>query len=76
MTENKQPQTERSWFFKWFLNKKLPIVLLNMLLTLLIILLLTKLAWLLKPIQSLMLIIGLPVIIAAVLYYFTNPLID
>lgn len=76
MTENKQPQTERSWFFKWFLNKKLPIVLLNMLLTLLIILLLTKLAWLLKPIQSLMLIIGLPIIIAAVLYYLTNPLID
>ncbi|MGO2832086.1 MAG: AI-2E family transporter [Latilactobacillus curvatus] len=76
MTENKQPQTERSWFFKWFLNKKLPIVLLNVLLTLLIILLLTKLAWLLKPIQSLMLIIGLPIIIAAVLYYLTNPLID
>lgn len=76
MTENKQPQTERSWFFKWFLNKKLPIVLLNVLLTLLIILLLTKLAWLLKPIQSLMLIVGLPIIIAAVLYYLINPLID
>ncbi|KRM20646.1 AI-2E family transporter [Latilactobacillus graminis] len=76
MTENKRPQSEHSWFFKWFLNKKLPIILLNILLILLIILLLTKLAWLLKPIQSLMLIIGLPILIAAVLYYLTNPLID
>jgi len=67
---------EQSWFFKWFLNKKLPVILLNVFLVLLIILLATKLAWLLEPIQQLMLIVGLPIIIAAVLYYLINPLID
>nr|WP_284706552.1 AI-2E family transporter [Latilactobacillus sakei] len=48
----------------------------NVFLILLIILLATKLAWLLEPIQQLMLIVGLPIIIAAVLYYLINPLID
>ncbi|MCP8857116.1 AI-2E family transporter [Latilactobacillus fuchuensis] len=76
MAQRELNETKQSWFFKWFLNKKLPVVLLNVLLTLLIILLMTKLAWLLQPIQSLLTIIGLPVIIAAVLYYLTNPLID
>lgn len=75
MAEHKQTK-EQSWFFKWFLNQKLPVILLNVFLILLIILLATKLAWLLKPIQQLMLIVGLPIIIAAVLYYLINPLID
>jgi len=75
VAEHKQTK-EQSWFFKWFLNQKLPVILLNVFLILLIILLATKLAWLLEPIQQLMLIVGLPVIIAAVLYYLINPLID
>ena len=75
MADRKQTK-EQSWFFKWFLNKKLPVILLNVFLVLLIILLATKLAWLLEPIQQLMLIVGLPIIIAAVLYYLINPLID
>ncbi|AUX11323.1 AI-2E family transporter [Latilactobacillus sakei] len=75
MAEHKQTK-EQSWFFKWFLNQKLPVILLNVFLILLIILLVTKLAWLLEPIQQLMLIVGLPIIIAAVLYYLINPLID
>lgn len=75
MAEHKQTK-EQSWFFKWFLNQKLPVILLNVFLILLIILLATKLAWLLEPIQQLMLIVGLPIIIAAVLYYLINPLID
>jgi len=75
VAEHKQTK-EQSWFFKWFLNQKLPVILLNVFLILLIILLATKLAWLLEPIQQLMLIVGLPIIIAAVLYYLINPLID
>ncbi|KRK49557.1 AI-2E family transporter [Secundilactobacillus kimchicus] len=73
----KQPRPKiRTWFTSWFLDNKVVVSLLVLLLILLNVLILSKLPGLWAPIQSLFDILGVPVIIAGVGYYLINPLVD
>ncbi|WP_288528940.1 AI-2E family transporter [uncultured Secundilactobacillus sp.] len=73
----KQPRPKiRTWFTSWFLDNKVVVSLLVLLLILLNVLILSKLPGLWAPIQSLFDILGVPVIIAGVGYYLINPVVD
>lgn len=65
-----------SWFWKWFLNNQAVTSLLVILLILLILLLFTKVSYLFEPVWQFLAIVGLPIILAGILYYLMNPTID
>ncbi|WP_033543238.1 AI-2E family transporter [Planococcus sp. CAU13] len=65
-----------SWFVKWVLNNKAVSVLIIILLILLNLLLLPKVSYIFRPLTAFADVMGLPLIIAGVLYYLLNPLID
>ncbi len=65
-----------SWFWRWFLNNKAVAALLIILLILLIIFLFTKVSYLFEPVWQFLGIVGLPVILAGILYYILNPVVD
>ena len=73
--EEKNKRTA-SWFWKWFLNNKLVSILSVILLMLLIVLVASKVTFIFKPIKEFFIIIGVPVIISAVLYYLLNPIVN
>lgn len=64
-----------SWFEKWFLNNKFVTVLLITLLILLIVLVFSKISYLLGPIGSFFSVIGFPLIMAGIFFYMLNPLV-
>ena len=70
------PERKRSWFYKWFLNNQLTVVLINIFLVFLIIFLFSKISFVFKPINQILGITMPPVILALVLYYLINPLIN
>ncbi|MGX7420649.1 AI-2E family transporter [Carnobacterium gallinarum] len=65
-----------SWFWRWFLNNKFVTILLVNLLILLNIFALSKISYVFEPIASFFGVIGLPIVMAGILYYLINPLID
>lgn len=65
-----------SWFVKWVLNNKAVSVLLIILLILVNLLLLPKIGYIFRPITAFADVMGFPLIMAGVLYYLLNPLID
>ncbi|MDQ0429521.1 putative PurR-regulated permease PerM [Planomicrobium stackebrandtii] len=65
-----------SWFVKWVLNNKAVSVLVIILLILLNLLLLPKVSYVFQPFFAFFDVMGLPLIMAGVLYYLLNPLID
>lgn len=65
-----------SWFWKWFLNNKLVSVLLISLLILLNVLVFSKISYVFHPLKEFISVIGLPFLLAGILYYLVNPLID
>ncbi len=65
-----------SWFVKWVLNNKAVSVLVIVLLILLNLLLLPKVSFIFQPLIAFFDVMGLPLIMAGVLYYLLNPLID
>ncbi|WP_407371020.1 AI-2E family transporter [Carnobacterium sp.] len=65
-----------TWFWKWFLNNKVVSILLISLLVFLNLLVFPKVEYVFSPIRDFLSIIGLPVILAGVLYYLVNPLVD
>ncbi len=65
-----------SWFWRWFLNNKVVTGLLIVLLLLLNTLIFTKVAYLFTPFLDFLAIVGLPIIMAAILYYLMNPVVD
>lgn len=65
-----------TWFWKWVLNNKVVSILIVSLLIFLNLFLFSKVAHLFSPIRDFISIIGLPVILAGVLYYLVNPLVD
>ena len=65
-----------SWFVKWVLNNKAVSVLIIVLLILLNLLLLPKVSFIFQPFVAFFNVMGLPLIMAGVLYYLLNPLID
>lgn len=65
-----------SWFWKWFLDNQAVTSLLVILLILLILLLFTKVSYLFEPVWQFLAIVGLPIILAGILYYLMNPTVD
>lgn len=72
----KQDKITFSWFWRWFLNNKVVTGLLIVLLLLVNTLILTKVAYLFTPFLDFLAIVGLPIIMAAILYYLMNPVVD
>jgi Predicted permease len=70
------PERKTSWFYKWFLNNQLTVVLINIFLVFLIIFLFSKISFVFEPINQILGITMPPVILALVLYYLINPLIN
>ncbi|KPG71390.1 AI-2E family transporter [Enterococcus sp. RIT-PI-f] len=70
---NKKPY---SWFWKWFLNNQAVTSLLVILLVLLILFMFTKVSYLFEPFWQFLAIVGLPIILAGILYYLMNPTVD
>lgn len=80
---SKDPQIKReksesrfSWFWRWFLNSQVVTALLIVLLILLILLLFTKVSHLFTPLWQFVGVVGLPIIMATILYYLLNPIVD
>jgi len=65
-----------SWFWRWFLNNQVVTALLIVLLILLILLVFTKVSYLFKPVWQFIGVVGLPLIMAGILYYLMNPVVD
>ncbi|MHC9532345.1 AI-2E family transporter [Dellaglioa sp. BT-FLS60] len=74
--ENNKSTAQHSWFWKWVVNNKTVSVLSIILLSLLIIFMLAKVAWIFAPVGELLSIVGFPIVLAGVLYYLLSPLID
>ena len=71
MTNNK-----KTWFTNWFLNNKFTGVLLNILLLFVIIALFRKVNYFFRPLGQILGIILPPLVVAGILYYLIDPLID
>ncbi|MFC4714277.1 AI-2E family transporter [Planococcus dechangensis] len=65
-----------SWFVKWVLNNKAVSVLIIILLIQVNLLLLPRISFIFDPLRAFFSVMGLPIIMAGVLYYLLNPLID
>ncbi|MDN6639563.1 MAG: AI-2E family transporter [Tetragenococcus sp.] len=65
-----------SWFGKWFLDNKFVTGLLIVLLILLIINLFTKVSYLFFPVWQFLAIVSLPIILAGILFYLMNPVVN
>ncbi|APU71868.1 AI-2E family transporter [Companilactobacillus crustorum] len=70
------PERKKSWFYKWFLNNQLTVILINIFLVFLIIFLFSKIRFVFNPVSQILGITMPPVILALVLYYLINPLIN
>jgi predicted PurR-regulated permease PerM len=66
----------KSWFSKLVLNNRPVVSLMVILLVLAILYLLAKVTWIFSPLKNFFSIVGLPIILAGVLYYLINPLVD
>ncbi|MFD1472866.1 AI-2E family transporter [Companilactobacillus mishanensis] len=66
----------KSWFYRWFLNNQATVFLINVLIVFLIIFLFSKIGFVFDPLWQILGITMPPVILALVLYYLINPLIN
>lgn len=76
MEEKNKKGKPISWFWKWFLNNQVVTALLVVLLLLVIVFLFTKVSYLFEPVWQFLAIVGLPIILAGILYYLMNPVVD
>lgn len=76
MEQEKNKEKRLSWFWRWFLNNQFVTTLLIVLLILLILLVFTKVSYLFKPVWQFIGVVGLPLIMAGILYYLMNPVVD
>lgn len=74
--DKKGDNKKLSWFWRWFLNNQVVTGLLIVLLLLLIVTLFTKVSYLFEPVWQFIAIVGLPIILAGILYYILNPVVD
>ncbi|GCF95144.1 AI-2E family transporter [Enterococcus florum] len=74
--EKKRFGEKTSWFWKWFLNSQVVVGLIVVLLLLLILLVFTKVSYLFEPVGQFFAIVGLPMVLAGILYYLMNPVVD
>lgn len=74
---DKKKFTEKtSWFWKWFLNNQVVVSLIVVLLLLLILLVFTKVSYLFEPVGQFFAIVGLPMVLAGILFYLMNPVVN
>ncbi|MEI5989116.1 AI-2E family transporter [Enterococcus crotali] len=76
MGQEKEKEKRFSWFWRWFLNNQIVTSLLIVLLILLILLVFTKVSYLFQPVWQFIGVVGLPLIMAGILYYLMNPVVD
>lgn len=76
MEREKEKDKRFSWFWRWFLNNQVVTTLMIVLLILLILLVFTKVSYLFKPVWQFIGVVGLPMIMAGILYYLMNPVVD
>lgn len=76
MEQEKNKEKRLSWFWRWFLNNQVVTTLLIVLLILLILLVFTKVSYLFEPVWQFIGVVGLPLIMAGILYYLMNPVVD
>lgn len=74
--EKVKVKTVATWFWRWFLNNKVVTILLVSLLILLNILVFSKITYVFDPLKGFIEVIGLPLLMAGILYYLVNPLVD
>lgn len=72
----KESNKEKSWFYRWFLNNQATVLLVNILIVFLIIFLFSKISFVFQPVGQILAITLPPVILALILYYLINPLIN
>ena len=65
-----------SWFFKYILDNKVVVAILITLLTFLTLYLFTLISFLFTPVLSFLAVIMLPLVISALLYYLTKPIVQ
>ena len=65
-----------TWFWKWILNNKVVSILLISLLVLLNILAFSKISYIFNPLKDFTSVVGLPILMAGIIYYLVNPIID
>lgn len=68
-------KSKKSWFYRWFLNNKMTISLINILLALTVIWVFANVSWVFTPVTSFVQMIFPPVIVAGILYYLIEPLV-
>jgi predicted PurR-regulated permease PerM len=66
----------RSWFNRLVLDNRPVVSLIIVLLFLAILYMLSKVTWIFSPLKDFFSIVGFPIILAGVLYYLINPLVD
>lgn len=66
----------KSWFYQWFINNRMTVILLNIFLILLIIFLFTKVRYVFAPIGQILGVIMPTVIVSIVLFYLLEPVVD
>ncbi|WP_034552649.1 AI-2E family transporter [Carnobacterium funditum] len=65
-----------TWFWKWILNNKVVSILLISLLILLNVLAFSKISYIFNPLRDFISVVGLPILMAGIIYYLVNPLIE
>ncbi|PIC69097.1 hypothetical protein CSV77_15525 [Sporosarcina sp. P16b] len=74
--ENDKIQTMTTWFRNWFLDTKVVAILLISLLILLNFLVFSKVMYMFHFVKEFLGVVALPIIMAGILFYLLNPLID
>lgn len=69
-------QTKRSQFYQRFLNNKFAVALVELVLALLAVLIFTKIAWVFTPVLNFLSIVAPPFILAGILFYMLNPIVN
>ncbi|MCI1892644.1 MAG: AI-2E family transporter [Schleiferilactobacillus harbinensis] len=72
----KQAHFNQSWFFRWFVNNKLTVALVNILLTLIVLFLFTKVDGIFAPVGKVINILLPSVLLAGVFYYLMEPTVS
>lgn len=72
-SEKKKPG---SWFYQWFLNNKVTVVLINILLFLAVIWVFASVSWVFQPVGDFLAVALPPILLAGILFYLIEPLVE
>ncbi|WP_057802661.1 AI-2E family transporter [Pediococcus stilesii] len=76
MDNRTRGQHLKNWFTKLVLDNRPVVSLIIILLVLMILYMFSKVTWIFSPLKDFFDIVGFPIILAGVLYYLLNPLVD